>query len=322
MEFRDWQWRNRVAGKQFPDLMINLEGNAEEYMGDAQIKFNERLYLFEIKSTHATVPEEWNDKKKIKTGKKDKKGEDIFKVEPNPKEVYKKIMRELIKTKFTDLPNELKSNDHYYHSAKIKYSENILRSLVCHHFLFWEKGDFRIDPYLIKVAEKNGIINGPFNDTDGIHHFHHFIKSFSMGLALLPTSPQKNKNNKFVKAEFFHPSHFQDRTSLIIKSNSSNQQSFSYCHTGLPLDAFQEYVDWLCGDACHEIHVLLMSDKGTIFQEIFHTNDLKKIIAKFHQQPDPASEAEIHKEYSIANPMTAESIIDVDSTPSRSPSSP
>lgn len=58
--FRDWQWINRRAKAAKPDIMISLEGNPETYLGDLEVAFDEKFFLFEVKSTSSTIKEEWN----------------------------------------------------------------------------------------------------------------------------------------------------------------------------------------------------------------------------------------------------------------------
>jgi len=289
LALRDWQWKNRIAGKQSPEMFVSLEGNAEAVLGDAKLKFGERLYLFEVKSTTDTISEEWTNTKLIKKTNPDSATETSTEERvPNPKKAYQKLVGELQNIQFPGLESlDLLPELTFYKSPEITCPTNILDSIRCHHFLFWEKNDFRIDPYLLKVAEKKGLTNGPYGGEDKMMlHYHQFIRTFYMAERAYPPFAIKIDRIKFKKAEFFHPAHFQERTSVINRHEVSEVERIFWCSTGLRIDAFQRYIDWLCDDENHDIHVVLYSDKGTLFQEIFCTDDLKGIIKKYSEEPE------------------------------------
>jgi hypothetical protein len=137
LALRDWQWENRVAGKQSPEMFVSLEGNAEAFLGDAKLKFGEKLYLFEVKSTADTIPEEWT---KTKNVEKIVEGKSIQEKIPNPKKAYQKLVGEM---KTIQLPGidslQILPELSFYNSPQITCSPYILDSLRCHHFIFWKK---------------------------------------------------------------------------------------------------------------------------------------------------------------------------------------
>jgi hypothetical protein len=150
-----------------------------------------------------------------------------------------------------------------------------------------EKNDFRIDPYLLKVVEKKGLINGPYGGGDKLMpHYNRFIKTFTMGEKSHPVTANEHDKIKFKKAEFFHPSHFQERRSIINRRETGDVERTFWCSTGLRVEAFQKYIDWLCDGESHEIHVILYSDKGTLFQEAFSTTDIKEIVRRCSEEPE------------------------------------
>ncbi|MBB6337479.1 hypothetical protein FHR59_001689 [Xanthomonas arboricola] len=136
--FRDMQWAHRPRQNFYPPSNIDLDGNIERAFGDSVALLNDKLFLFEMKSTKEKIKDEWRDGKLA----------------------FRSLRRKVAKT----AAGESEGNKNFLHL-----------SMRIHHFLYWSEdasnfgpdlwpGALSFSPYLMGVADKLQI--GPMQLTD------------------------------------------------------------------------------------------------------------------------------------------------------------
>ncbi|MCL1558687.1 hypothetical protein FHR53_003938 [Xanthomonas arboricola] len=305
--FRDWQWKVGIARNQFPDFFISLEGTTESYVGDAKVKFGERLYLFEVKSTSETINEEWKatiTTKEIKASIESNgaiedapaEAKEVTVTRPNPKRAYMALAQKL-----SEIQNlEPRQGEIDFYSMAISCPNEIYNSLACHHFLYWDpvKKDFAIKPYLIGANDKGGFNSGPLHKMDYEQSLLDKISGYlnTFDLAYIANYQENTEGPSiFSNAPYFTPAMIQENSAKVIKKfkDTQGEEQRFFIDTGLGLEDFQGYINWLCGNKSFKMHALVMSDSGTIFQEVFHTDQLKKMINSYSSESAPRTDLQI-----------------------------
>ncbi|MCE4550547.1 MULTISPECIES: hypothetical protein [Xanthomonas] len=302
--FRDWQWKVGIARNQFPDFFISLEGTTESYVGDVKVKFGERLYLFEVKSTSDTINEEWTATTKTTERKASVDSnsavedtpaevEEVTVTRPNPKRAYRALAKKLSEIQKLDS----KQGEMDFYSTSIDCPKEIYNSLACHHFLYWDtdKKDFAIKPYLIGTNDRGGFNSGPLHNMNYeqslLDNISGYLKTLRLAY-IVDHGENKTGRPLFFNAPYFTPAMIQENSAKVIKKfkNTKGEEQSFFMDTGLGLEDFQGYINWLCGKKSLEMHALVMSDGGSIFQEVFHTDQLKRMINRYLSEPEPSAD--------------------------------
>lgn len=292
--FRDWQWRNLRPKRQSPDLFLSLEGNAEKKKGDAEVAFDDRFYIFEIKSTGATVKDEWT-KKKILNGTS----------KANPKWAYRKVRRLL------RVVGKLNPKSPFAGIA-----ESLLnKSLACHHFLFWRhsilpndpRGDFCIVPYIAGTKRLDGLSAPsvlPIGDHQVDEAMSH-LDTYSFG----SVKKEEFDSIQYQDISTLHPKLLSNKKARLITTDGGDH---FWQYFGLKLADFQEYVNYLCGNVDEEINVIVTSKSGSVFSHVTRTTDLKSLVNAYALENRPApTNSQLQKLATKKPPMPA--------TPERKP---
>lgn len=274
--FRDWQWINRRAKAAKPDIMISLEGNPETYLGDLEVAFDEKFFLFEVKSTSSTIKEEWN-----KTV--DKK--------PKPKTLFKTICQTLNEYGKAINDKDSKTQEKNWH--------RLSQSMRGHHFLYWDPtiSHFAIKPYIFAIYKEHKLnikdlsklgIDAPHMNTATL-----FITSHCLGASQSPVW-QEGGDIKYEQISSITPEMLLDKSARLISGLISKTRYWN--HLGLSLEELQDYVGFICKNRSYETRCLLTSGSGHIFVETLNTSDLKKIVSAIHhKQVEPNSTPQFNK---------------------------
>lgn len=253
---RDWQWIHRNAHDQFPDRYLALAGNAEKKLGDALIQHDERIFIFELKSTDRSIADEW----RLVTDKNDNTQE---------KKSAHRWAKKLI-GRLTGSP-----------SAKLESDPILIRSLQAHHFLYWSpritpglsaSGHLILEPYLFGTMRRNKELSW--------HLFSNRCERILTLASQLPSQLGDHPSSIRYRAEKVLPLDILDgRFGRLIEKNDLRSGVSSWRYLGLPFEEFQNYVNDLCGgsDENEPINVIVLSDQGSFFAHITSTDQLRTI---------------------------------------------
>ena len=266
--FRDWQWQNHKAHLFDSSSFVSLAGKAETKLGDGILGIDDRLLILEVKSIRENIISEW---------KEDKVGE--------PKKNAFRVLRECL-TNFGEEPEVTES------SPALNF---LFNSVAGHFFLYWmpsseegsAHGELVVEPYLLAINKDNGFQpkevskppSGTVKATPTIPEKRLLTGIKKMGdrfkIGISEQHTPYKKELSYRTTQVLDLEAMYDGSAIVIETpeNSDSGQHF-WSPIGIPLDEFKGYVDHLCGNAHHQINVILTSLKGTIFAHITNTNDL------------------------------------------------
>lgn len=253
---RDWQWMHRTARDQFPDRYLALAGNAEKKLGDAAVRHDERLFLFELKSTEKCFKDEW---RKVVL--------DDGSTQP----------RKSAHRWSTDLARRLLAQTTAAATDKLL----LVWSLQAHHFVYWSpmlfsgipaSGHLELQPYVLGTSRKCKDVTWQL-----------FARRWNAAFELatvrpsLDTDPPKSIRYELEVAVPLDAIHSHRARLMELISAASQIRAWRYL--GLPLREFQSYVDALCSglNRAEPINAVVLSDGGSFFAHLTSTDQLKTI---------------------------------------------
>lgn len=253
LAIRDLQWLMRKNSIPMPT--VNLSGNAESRLGDCLITAEDRFFIIEVKPTSKNFKSEWAVEEI--TGKK-------------------RFKKRAFASAY-EMASKL-DGDKNLTTA----SGNVLRSLLGHHFVFWNEtdGTLAIQPYL--SATLKGYAN-----------------SKEIEDSLLATKRNRRVNNLFsfslsdhapiddfvtyTECDFgFLSAIYSQRLGIAIKSNKPGNRA--WIPIGLRAPDFNDYLQILCQKA-EEINAIILSDKGFIHTPR-NTNDITDFLSALSKRID------------------------------------
>lgn len=268
---RDWQWRNALRAREYPKPCVGLSGNAEYKLGDTMIQVGERLFLFEIKSKHTNIRDEWCKEK--------------------TKLAYQKITE--LAGDFVARSTSPLSNADYL---------QLHQSLQCHHFVYWSptarrnrkvvcaSGDLYFTPYFLGIKDRCKkaiwrLIRQCWNEE--------FKLVLSHGRA-----PGDVANSIRYEAFAALPMDtIESHEACLVYTTEAGDTHWD--RLGLPLPQFQSYVNQLCGglDEDEDIEVVVMSSTGSYFAYLTKTSDLVAIFGL----PSPSNTDDDEQDFGQTN---------------------
>lgn len=234
LAIRDMQWLMR--DKSIPMPALNLSGNAESKLGDCLLTAADRFFLIEVKPTPTQFKAEWT--------KELVDGEHQFK-----KKAFASIIELAINLgRMPPLPEA---------------AQNVLRSLLGHHFVFWneEEGTLSIQPYLSTTL--TGYLKAVGMDAPM------FVDRGARGansLFSLSLSEQQADQSSVIFTECnsgFFSEIYLKRLGIAIKSKEPGESA--WVPLGLLPEDFTAYLQAL-SPKVEEINAIILSDKGFIHQ--------------------------------------------------------
>jgi len=233
LALRDQQWLMRDASIPMPS--VNLSGNAESRLGDCLLTAKDRFFLIEVKPTAEKFKSEWAVDKTA--------GEERFK---------KRAFASVIK-----LAEELGRRP----TPTSKGVEPVLRSLLGHHFVFWdeEEGALAIQPYLsTSLSGYSDAMNiaAPLFIKRG-----HQRSKELFSLSLSDHSSLADSNIFTICNSGFFSEIYSQRLGIAIKAKHPN--GGAWLTLGLLPEDFKEYLQTLC-TPMEEINAIILSDQGFI----------------------------------------------------------
>lgn len=259
---RDAQWIN-CKGKSpkavAPSGFLKLDGNAESALGDVIYSANSRYYIIEVKSSSADISSEW-------TG-------GSAKGSPQ-KKVYSNLAARW--HELEEAVDDLGSGRNVEDIRKeiFKHTNFIQKSVSCHLFAYWEHwtvddadvGQVVITPYLSGCLRN--IDPKKFNGSPYINR--HFDSDFLMG---------RNVGGDSYVAEVAALGLMFEDGARVFAVNTNGGENVSWSALlGLKLKDFQDYINELVGysgDDVPEMHGIMMSDSGQVFEFFSSLSELK-----------------------------------------------
>ena len=276
--FRDWQWLNSQAEEVSPDVMVVLEGNPESQLGDLEVSFDDRLFLFEVKSTANTISEEWSKRNSNN--------------EPKPKKLFQRMCRLLNSAGRYASAAERASNPHNLDKAL----ENINRSLLCHHFLYWDQtpGYFAMEPYLFAIRRTHGLERPDLKSLNigckFIEQGKLILEENCLGLTKPSITTINDDAILFEEIKTYVPDMIKAKAVRLISGlnlNSGKDPDWQYL--GLKVDDFQSYVNTVCSDLNYTTNCIVLSSSGKLFAHVVNTKDLKVLARAISVKFDDSS---------------------------------
>jgi hypothetical protein len=253
-----------------PQGLIKFDGRAESRLGDVAMGVGERYFIIEVKSTRQQIKDEW-----LKNGK--------FK----PKKVYARL---------SGLANRYEGQDF---ASDRSFDALVLKSSFFGHFVaYWNSHDegpsaglpssVQLIPYLQAMMESHDT-NAPYEP--GM-------------IARLPVSSVGASRLQGDRVRRVTPLDLGRDDCFLTWTNEHGKELRSKGSIGLPAQAFQHYVNYLCqpvNDAQdgEPINAIMMSSHGSFFQVVSDTSELAIVLSeKFVQRPKirPIPEPEKERE--------------------------
>lgn len=278
---RDWQWMHRRAHDQFPDRYLALSGNAEKKMGDAAIRHDERLFLFELKSTDTCIEDEW----KIQT---------LADGTTRERKSAHRWATALADRLISDQPDEL--------SNKL-----FIQSLQAHHFVYWS-------PYLLPNVPTHGhLVFQPYffgtfkkrNDMTWVRVKRRMSGTFDLATVRPPQVGDASGAIRYAVEKVLPLDAIHRRSGRLMELTDPSSSTRAWRYLGLPFADFQHYVNELCGGLkqAEPINVVLLSDGGSFFAHLTSTDQLKTVFDV--HIPNDVIQHEIQDQYPSAFPTTS-----------------
>ena len=256
LALRDIQWMGLnvqgAAAPALPGLFIKLDGNTEKTLGDLMYQEGENFYLFEVKSTRASISSEWS--KKDKNGARKQKA--AYKV-------LSKLVGEWLKDG----------------GKNSKWDGALMASLKCHHFVYWSDdvfapndtfGNIMIEPYI----GASMALGGEPNEEMG---------------TLMPTCEPKFEvgilhegARHFDVSEMLPFSALRSGSAHALRvSRSSGVERVVWVEKfGANIDDFKNYLRFICENAGEggEIYAVVVSDFGRFTRVVSSISELKRLV--------------------------------------------
>lgn len=257
MALRDAQWLNDDSGDvpKLPQMFIKLSGKTEQSLGDLVYQAGERFYLFEVKSSAATITSEWN---KTVDGK------------PHPKLAFKTLSR---------LARAVAQKQ-----CAIEEIQAFWTSLRCHHIVYWSDalfdpfdtlGNIFIEPYIGACVHHGaprgtGILEVP-------------------KLAIQTASIEAN--NQLLVSPMLPLSSVRNRTGIVlVEDDRCGLDSNRMATVGEDLCRFRNYLQFLVdagGVGDGSIHAVICSDSGRFAKLI---TSVQQLAQELKPNSGPSSE--------------------------------
>lgn len=249
---RDWQWTQAIRRKPpngpvpMPVRYVGLSKHAEYKLGDYITEQDERLLLIEVKATIDKINDEWKPP---------------------------------VKNAFTAIGSWLSKSSPSDQSPESVENLRLLReSVQCHHFVFYEEtppgttspdANLMLMPYLTGMATRSTLIKGKLVRAK---------RQTGLGLGIVtPTAPNDPPESiRYRPRATIWLDNLPDFRTRLIDSTSGEAY---WDYLGLPLDAFQDYVNAVCAKP-EPLSAIVMSLSGSFLAHFKHTNDLKAILGQ------------------------------------------